>query len=96
MAEFDALAAPPAALEKGGVEIMRGAIVEGTLQLTLRPAFADPQAWGMVLADIARNVARIHAIEHGRSESETIDRIRDMLESELNALAEGDSPREIS
>lgn len=90
---FDALQIPPDALDKGGVEILRAAVIEGTLQVSLRRAFEDPQAWGMVLADIARNVARVTAMEQGLSESETIDRIRAMLDAELDAGTEAETPR---
>ena len=55
MAKFEALKAPPTALEKGGTEILRAAIVEGGLHVSLRRAFDDPQAWGMLIADVARH-----------------------------------------
>ncbi len=56
--------------------------VEGGLHISVRRAFDDAQAWGMVLADIARHVARIHAMETGTSEDLTLDRIRNMLDAE--------------
>jgi hypothetical protein len=84
-APFDALAIPPAALEKGGIEIVRAGIVEGGLHISVRRAFDDAQAWGMVLADIARHVARIHAMETGASENLTLDRIRNMFDAELDS-----------
>jgi hypothetical protein len=84
-APFDALAIPPAALEQGGVEILRAGIVDGGLHMTVRRAFDDAQAWGMVLADIARHVSRIHAQETGASESLTLERIRNMFEAELDS-----------
>ncbi len=93
---FDALAVPPTAQEKGGVEIVRGVIVEGGLHISIRRAFDDPQAWGMVLADIARHAARIHALETGAAESQTLDRIRSMLEAELDAPSDLGSTHAIS
>ena len=45
MPTFDALHVPPTALEQGGVEVLRAAIVEGGLHVSLRRAFDDPQAW---------------------------------------------------
>ncbi|MEA2968243.1 MAG: hypothetical protein QOE78_1504, partial [Alphaproteobacteria bacterium] len=39
MATFDPLHVPPAALEHGGVEVLRAAIVEGGLHVSLRRAF---------------------------------------------------------
>jgi hypothetical protein len=92
-APFDALAIPPAALEKGGVEIVRGGIVEGGLHISVRRAFDDAQAWGMVLADIARHVARIHAMETGVSEALTLERIRGMFDAEMDGGGEGIDPQ---
>jgi len=66
MATFDPLHVPPTALEHGGVEVLRAAIVEGGLHVSLRRAFDDPQAWGMVIADVARHAARIFAREADR------------------------------
>jgi hypothetical protein len=64
---------------------VRAGIVEGGLHISVRRAFDDAQAWGMVLADIARHVARIHAMETGASEALTLDRIRNMLDAELDS-----------
>jgi hypothetical protein len=95
-APFDALAIPPAALEKGGVEIVRAGIVEGGLHISIRRAFDDAQAWGMVLADIARHVARIHALEMGAPENLTLDRIRNMFDAELDSPTDPGSTTAIS
>ncbi|HET9903050.1 MAG TPA: DUF5076 domain-containing protein [Xanthobacteraceae bacterium] len=85
MAAFDALTAPPTALEKGGTEVLRAAIVEGGLHVSLRRAFEDPQAWGMILADLTRHVARIYNAEDGIEEAQTIARIRDMFDAEMDS-----------
>jgi hypothetical protein len=82
---FEALAAPPSALERGGTEVLRAAIVEGALHISLRRAFDDPQAWGMVLADLARHVARIYAAEDNAPPERTIERIRMMFDAEMDA-----------
>src|SRR6516225_3384977 len=76
MATFDALHVPPTALEHGGVEVLRAAIVEGGLHVSLRRAFDDPQAWGMLIADVARHAARIFAKETKLTEEEALERIR--------------------
>jgi hypothetical protein len=75
-AVFDALHIPPSALEAGGVEVLRCAIVDGALHVSLRRAFDDPEAWGMLIADITRHVARVYATEDKFREEETIARIR--------------------
>jgi hypothetical protein len=82
---FDALHLPPAALEKGGVEVMRAAIVDGALHVSLRRAFDDPEAWGMLIADVTRHVARIYATEDQFREAETVERIRAIYEAEIDA-----------
>jgi Domain of unknown function (DUF5076) len=85
MAKFQALKAPPTALEKGGTEILRAAIVEGGLHVSIIRAFDDPQAWGMLIADIARHVARIYRTEDNIPEERTIERIRNLFDAEMDA-----------
>jgi hypothetical protein len=85
MPDDDALKAPPVALEKGGTEILRAAIAEGGLHLSLRRAFDDPEAWGMLIADLTRHVARIYATESKIPEERTIERIRNLFDAEMDA-----------
>jgi hypothetical protein len=85
MATFDPLHAPPGARERGGVEVLRAAIVDGGLHVSLRRAFDDPQAWGMLIADVARHAARIFATETNVTEDEAIERIRSMFDAEMDA-----------
>ena len=85
MAGFDALKAPPTALEKGGTEVLRAAIVDGGLHVSLRRAFDDPEAWGMILADLTRHVARIYRTEDNIPEERTIERIRNLFDAEMDA-----------
>ena len=82
---FDALHIPPTALEQGGEEAVRAAIVNGALHISLRRAFDDPEAWGMLIADITRHVARIYATEDKFREAETVERIRAIYEAEMDA-----------
>src|SRR4051812_23264899 len=82
---FEALNVPPAAHEHGGTEILRAVIVDGALHVSLRRAFDDPEAWGMLIADITRHVARIYATEDKFREAETIERIRALYEAEMDA-----------
>src|SRR5947199_4833738 len=85
MATFDALHVPPTALDRGGVEVLRAAIVEGGLHVSLRRAFDDPDTWGMLLADVARHVARIYAKEAAMDEDDVLNRVRAMFEVELDS-----------
>ena len=80
---FDALHVPPEAFEKGGVEVLRAVIVEGALHVSLRRAFDDPEAFGMMIADITRHVGRIYADKF--PEGETVERIRAIYDSEMDA-----------
>jgi hypothetical protein len=82
---FDALHVPPVALEQGGVEVLRAVIVDGSLHVSLRRAFDDPEAWGMLIADITRHVARIYATETAMTEDQVIDRVRSLYEAEMDA-----------
>ena len=80
---FDALVIPPTALEQGGVEVLRAAIVDGGLHVSLRRAFDDPEAFGMMIADITRHVGRIYSDKF--PEDETVERIRAIYEAEMDA-----------
>ena len=82
---FDALQIPPSALEQGGVEVLRAAVVDGGLHVSLRRAFDDPEAWAMLIADVARHVARIYATESKFPEDETLERIRALFNAEMDA-----------
>jgi hypothetical protein len=96
MADFEALQAPPTALEKGGFEVLRAAIVEGGLHVSLRRAFDDPEAWGMLMADLTRHVARIYAKEANMREEETIARVRGIYEAEMDAPSDLGTTHSIS
>ena len=85
MPAFDPLQVPPAALEHGGVEILRAAIVDGGLHVSLRRAFDDPEAWGMLIADVARHAARIFAKETRWTEQQALERVRSMFDAEMDA-----------
>lgn len=80
---FDALHVPPAALDQGGVEVVRAVIVDGALHVSLRRAFDDPEAWGMLIADITRHIGRIYADKF--REEETVERIRAIYDAEMDA-----------
>lgn len=82
---FDALHVPPAALEQGGVEILRAVIVDGDLHVSLRRAFDDPDPFGMLLADVTRHVARLYATESNLTQDQVIERIRTIYDAEMQA-----------
>jgi hypothetical protein len=82
---FDALHVPPAALDQGGVEVLRAVIVDGALHVSLRRAFDDPDAWGMLIADVTRHIARIYATESNLSQDQVIDRVRTIYDAEMDS-----------
>ena len=93
---FDALQVPPAAMEQGGTEVLRAVIVGGALHISLRRAFDDPEAWGMLMADLTRHVARIYATEMNMREEETIARVRGIFDAEMDAPTDPGSTNAIS
>jgi len=80
---FEALAVPPPALEKGGYEVLRAVISEGSLHVSLRRAFDEPETWGILLADIARHVGRIYALEASMREEQVIEKVWAMFDAEM-------------
>ena len=96
MATFDALNPPPEALTSGGTEVLRAIIVDGGLHVSLRRAFDDPEAWGMLIADVARHIARIYASETNMPEAETLARIRAIYEAEMDAPTDPGSTSALS
>jgi len=93
---FEALHIPPAAMEQGGVEVLRAVIVDGGLHVSLRRAFDDPEAWGMLIADVSRHIARIYATEKNMPEDETLARIRGIFEAEMDAPTDPGSTSALS
>jgi Domain of unknown function (DUF5076) len=82
-ATFEALNVPPTALEQGGDEVLRAAIVDGNLHVSLRRGFEDPEVWGRLLADIARHIGRISALETSMREHQAVERVWTMFEAEM-------------
>jgi Domain of unknown function (DUF5076) len=82
--KFEALAAPPPALELGGYEVLRAAVAEGNLHVSLRRAFDEPEVWGILLADVARHVGRIYARETSMREETVVEKVRAMFEAEMD------------
>jgi hypothetical protein len=58
---FEALVIPNDALERGGVEVLRAAIIDSELHVTLRPTFEEPHHWGELLSEVVERIARSYA-----------------------------------
>jgi hypothetical protein len=87
MPHENALQAPPdAAADAEAVELARVWISQGGLEVSLRVGvFEDPTAWGILLADLARHVARAHEQLDGSDPQQTMDLIREALDAEWAA-----------
>jgi hypothetical protein len=81
---YNALKIPPVGNERGGFEVLRAAIIDNGVHVTLRPAFDDPGAWGVVLCDIARQVAGAYAHQNQFPEAEVMQRIRTAFMAEID------------
>jgi hypothetical protein len=62
MASFDPLAVPPTALEHGGVEVLRAAVVQGGLHVSLRRAFDDTMKDPEFLAEAEKTKLTVGAL----------------------------------
>ncbi|HVV50438.1 MAG TPA: DUF5076 domain-containing protein [Polyangia bacterium] len=74
---------PPVVAENPRVtEVLRVWAEPGRPQyVALRPVWKDPAAWGLVLVDVARHVARAYERE-GRDPAEVLKRIRQFFDAE--------------
>lgn len=84
---YDPLQVPPAAQKQGGAEVLRAAIVEQGLALSVRRGFDEPAAWGVLLGGIAHEVAHIYAKEIGVAEQEALKAIAEAFKTEVAASA---------
>ncbi len=82
---YQALNIPPAANERGGFEILRCAIIDAEMHLTLRPVFNEPNDWGRLFAEVARQVARAYAHQDRFPETETLTRISSAFEADMKS-----------
>ena len=80
--KFEELSAPPDAIENGGIEVLRASVVDGAVSIALRRSFDDPATWGRLLADLARQAARVYALETEMSEDDAFARISAGFEAE--------------
>jgi hypothetical protein len=74
---YDALPISNDVLDKGGMELLRAAVVDEELFIVARPdVFPGPGPWGLVLADIVRRLASHYAAEGKVTEAEVTAAIR--------------------
>jgi hypothetical protein len=86
---YNALNPPPLVHDKPANEVMRVAVHNGELHLSLRRGFDDPGVWGLLLVDAARHVARAYAHDKIVTEDQALERIRDGFEKAIRQPPEG-------
>ena len=85
---YNALNPPPMVRDQPAHEVMRAAVHNGEMHFALRRGFTDAGAWGVLLADAARHVARVYAHEKLMSEEDAIARIRAGFEAAISEPAD--------
>ncbi len=91
----NALETPPIARgDPQAVEVLRVWAAPGSpQQLTLRTTWRDAGAWGLLLVDVARHVAKAYAQE-GQDPRVALARIREFFDAEWQSPT--DEPRDIT
>ncbi len=80
------LSLPPDVEVNGGTEILRLFVTDGALSLTMQRAFAAPEMWGQLLAELARQVAEVYGRETSIAAEEALAEIRLALEVAFDRL----------
>jgi hypothetical protein len=77
------LPTPPDAA--GGTELLRVWVIDQALHCALHTgAFEDPATWGVVLADVVRNVAAALTEQDGRDGAATVRLLRAAFDAEMD------------
>jgi hypothetical protein len=85
---YDALPISNDVLDKGGMELLRAAIVDEELLITVRrEAFSGaPGFWGFVLADVVRKLASHYAAQGRFTQAEATAAVVDSFEGSFRRL----------
>ncbi len=76
---------PGAADDPKAFELVRAWVAQGDLHVSLQMGgWDDPTAWGVVLADLVRHVARFYEEQKHLRPEQTIARVRDAMDAELD------------
>jgi Domain of unknown function (DUF5076) len=82
---YGALNPPPMVHDKDDAhEVLRAAVHNGEMHFSLRRGFTDAGAWGILLADAARHIARVYAHENVLTEDAALERIRQGFDAAIN------------
>ena len=89
---YGALNPPPMVRDKDDAhEVLRAAVHNGEMHFSLRRGFTDAGAWGILLADAARHVAKVYAHENVLTEDAALERIRQGFEAAISEPADSRS-----
>jgi hypothetical protein len=91
MSLYDQLLIPGAAkTDQNSLEVIRVWVANQNQHFTLRVGlWDDPAAWGLLLADLARNVAKSYEQDAALDAKATLDRIKSAFNVELDDPTEG-------
>ena len=85
---------PAAAKDPKAFELVRAWVARGELHVSMQMGgWDDPTAWGVVLADLVRHVARFYAEQKQLRPEQTIARVRDAMDAELDGEEEAPEER---
>jgi len=82
---------PAAALkDKASFELLRVWVAEQAQQITLRPGiWQEPSAWGVMLADLARSIVKVHAENDEELEAEAfLAAVLEGFDTEIESVLE--------
>jgi len=81
----DELLIPPLAeADPNAIEVIRVWVAKGSQHVSINPlVWKDPEAWGIVLADLAGHVANAYQQALGLDREQTMRKITDLLIAEL-------------
>jgi Domain of unknown function (DUF5076) len=85
---YSALNPPPMVRDQDAHEVLRAAVHNGEMHFALRRGFTDAGAWGILLADAARHVAKVYAHENLMTEDAALARIREGFEAAISEPAD--------
>ena len=77
---------PPLPADRMAAEVVRAFVAsDGSLHVSVLPSFEEPDAWGLLLVDVARHVARAYAADQTCSETEALKRIQSLWNAEFQS-----------
>ena len=72
--------------DPNALEILRVWVANGGQHVSISTGvWEDPEAWGIVLADLAGHVANAYAQQAGLERQQTLDKIKDFFNRELDS-----------